>query len=160
MSWQCCAAYDFSNTNPDILDVSIWYNDTYANGTEGAPSYLVRVSRSLNMVSLFLHLANTERGFWVSGSCVLALEFLSECVIWCFQASQAFLRYKMGVATELPLLFVKEMPKEDSRLRLDFASLLGPLFYMWILGFMFPVSTYIVVWIFSLVSLSEAPEMH
>ncbi|KAG0620187.1 hypothetical protein M758_4G196700 [Ceratodon purpureus] len=54
-------------------------------------------------------------------------------------ASQAFLRYKLGEAAELPLLFVKEMPKDNSQLRLDFASLLGPLFYMWILGFMFPV---------------------
>lgn len=54
-------------------------------------------------------------------------------------AAQAFLRYKAGPNTALPLLFVKEMPKEETTLRLDFSSLIGPLFYMWVLGFLFPV---------------------
>lgn len=54
-------------------------------------------------------------------------------------ASQAYLRWKMGPTQELPLLFVKEMPKPSTELRLDFTSLIGPLFYMWVLGFLFPV---------------------
>jgi ABC-type multidrug transport system ATPase subunit len=54
-------------------------------------------------------------------------------------ASQAFLRFKLGPTASLPLLFTREMPKPETRLRLDFASLLGPLFYMWVLGFLFAV---------------------
>ncbi|KAG0592931.1 hypothetical protein KC19_1G291300 [Ceratodon purpureus] len=54
-------------------------------------------------------------------------------------AAQAFLRYKSGPSASLPLLFLKEMPKPETRLRLDFSSLIGPLFYMWVLGFLFPV---------------------
>jgi hypothetical protein len=54
-------------------------------------------------------------------------------------ATQAFLRLKAGPVTDLPLLFVKEMPKVDTQLRLDLSSLIGPLFYMWVLGFLFPV---------------------
>lgn len=54
-------------------------------------------------------------------------------------AAQAFLRFKLGPTVELPLLFVKEMPKVGTQLRLDFSSIIGPLFYMWILGFLFPV---------------------
>ncbi|XP_073389468.1 ABC transporter A family member 7 isoform X4 [Physcomitrium patens] len=54
-------------------------------------------------------------------------------------ASQAFLRFLMGPAAQIPLLFVKEMPKPSMQLRLDFSSLLGPHFYMWVLGFLYPV---------------------
>uniref|UniRef100_A0A7I4ACZ0 ABC transporter domain-containing protein n=1 Tax=Physcomitrium patens TaxID=3218 RepID=A0A7I4ACZ0_PHYPA len=97
------AAFDFRNTNPASFDVNVIYNDTYANRTTDQPSFVIRVSRSLNM------------------------------------AAQAFLRYKQGGAAELPLLFVKEFPKPNSQLRLDFSSLLGPLFYMWVLGLLFPV---------------------
>jgi hypothetical protein len=57
------------------------------------------------------------------------------------KASESFLSFKAGRLAQLPLLFVKEMPKPNSKLRFDFSSLLGPLFYMWILGFLFPVST-------------------
>jgi hypothetical protein len=71
--------------------------------------------------------------WWGCVSCSLSLSnFL--------QASQAFLLYKSGGSISLPLLFVKEMPKEETQLRLDFSSLIGPLFYMWVLGFLFPVS--------------------
>merc|ERR1719383_296511 len=36
-------------------------------------------------------------------------------------------------------LYIKEMPKGASDLRLDFSSLLGPLFFLWVLGLPFPV---------------------
>ncbi|XP_024360476.1 ABC transporter A family member 8 [Physcomitrium patens] len=54
-------------------------------------------------------------------------------------ASQAFLRLKLGPTAELPLLFVKDMPKGAKHLSLNFSLIIGPLFYMWILGLLFPV---------------------
>lgn len=35
--------------------------------------------------------------------------------------------------------FFKEMPKPETRLSLDFSSLLGPLFFVWVLGLPLPV---------------------
>lgn len=54
-------------------------------------------------------------------------------------AAQAFLRLLQGPDAELPLWFVSEMPKGETSLRLDFASLLGPLFFMWVIQLLLPV---------------------
>ncbi|KAJ7541144.1 hypothetical protein O6H91_10G048600 [Diphasiastrum complanatum] len=54
-------------------------------------------------------------------------------------AVQAFLRLIKGPTAELPLWFIKEMPKPETKLRLDFSSLLGPLFFMWVIQLLFPV---------------------
>ncbi|CAM6105629.1 unnamed protein product [Calypogeia fissa] len=60
-------------------------------------------------------------------------------------AAQAFLRFLTGPQAELPLWFVKEMPKGSSKLTLDFSSILGPLFYAWIIQLLLPVIlTYLV----------------
>ncbi|MCO5597007.1 hypothetical protein L7F22_051079 [Adiantum nelumboides] len=60
-------------------------------------------------------------------------------------AAQAFLRMLQGPDAELPLWFVSEMPKGESQLKLDFASLLGPLFFMWVIQLLLPViMTYLV----------------
>lgn len=40
--------------------------------------------------------------------------------------------------------FVKEMPKPETTLRVDFASLLGPLFFTWVISQLFPVSQYVL----------------
>ena len=37
--------------------------------------------------------------------------------------------------------FVKETPKVGTKFRLDFSSLLGPLFFTWVVQMLFPVST-------------------
>ena len=37
-----------------------------------------------------------------------------------------------------PQLYMKETPKGATKLRLDFSSLLGPLFFLWVLGLPFP----------------------
>lgn len=69
------AAYDFRNTNPASFDVNVWYNDTFANRTIRQPSAMIRVSRSLNMVSTLFLLA-TE------GTVIpFSLPFLSSCVL-------------------------------------------------------------------------------
>ena len=37
------------------------------------------------------------------------------------------------------LEFVKEMPKPTTKSEIDFSSLLGPLFFMWVIELLFPV---------------------
>jgi len=36
--------------------------------------------------------------------------------------------------------FVKEMPKPETKLRLDIASLIGPIFFTWVILLLLPVS--------------------
>jgi hypothetical protein len=38
------------------------------------------------------------------------------------------------------LEFSKEMPKQATRLTIDFSSLAGPLFFEWVVALLFPVS--------------------
>jgi hypothetical protein len=54
--------------------------------------------------------------------------------------SQAYLRLILGSSAQLPLRFVSEMPKLATRIMLDFSSLLGPLFFMWVIQLLYPVS--------------------
>ncbi|XP_058195611.1 ABC transporter A family member 7-like [Rhododendron vialii] len=54
-------------------------------------------------------------------------------------ASNAYLQLLRGPATKMLFEFVKEMPKPASQLKLDFASLLGPLFFTWVIIQLFPV---------------------
>jgi len=56
------------------------------------------------------------------------------------QGTSAFLKTFYGDEVEVPLLYVKDFPKDQSELKLDFSLLLGPLFYMWILQLLYPVS--------------------
>ncbi|KAL2613554.1 hypothetical protein R1flu_025246 [Riccia fluitans] len=61
-------------------------------------------------------------------------------------AAQAFLRFVSGPNAELPLWFVKEMPRQSSTLRLDLSALIGPLFYMWVSALLFPVILQTIVY--------------
>ncbi|CAL5362178.1 unnamed protein product [Camellia sinensis] len=97
------AAYDFLNSNLNNFNVSIWYNSTYKNDTGNGPLALMRVPRSVNLVS------------------------------------NAYLQFLLGPATNILFDFVKEMPKPETQLRLDFASLLGPLVFTWVIIQLFPV---------------------
>ncbi|KAL3640607.1 Phospholipid-transporting ATPase abca7 [Castilleja foliolosa] len=54
-------------------------------------------------------------------------------------ASNAFLEFLLGPTTQMLFEFVKEMPKPETRVRLDFSSLLGPLFFTWVIVQLFPV---------------------
>ncbi|CAH9126171.1 unnamed protein product [Cuscuta epithymum] len=53
--------------------------------------------------------------------------------------SNAYLQFLLGPSTKMQFEFVKEMPKPETRVRLDFASLLGPLFFTWVVIQLFPV---------------------
>lgn len=60
-------------------------------------------------------------------------------------AANAYLKRKLGPAASARLVGVKDMPKGASRLSLDFSSLLGPLFSMWLLQLMLPVGVHALV---------------
>lgn len=42
----------------------------------------------------------------------------------------------------MQLEYVKDMPQPARELRLDFSSLLGPLFFTWVIQSLFPVSAF------------------
>ncbi|KAK6123286.1 hypothetical protein DH2020_042963 [Rehmannia glutinosa] len=54
-------------------------------------------------------------------------------------ASNAYLEYLLGPTTKMLFEFVKEMPKPETRVRMDLSSLLGPLFFTWVIIQLFPV---------------------
>ncbi|CAI9112239.1 OLC1v1012658C1 [Oldenlandia corymbosa var. corymbosa] len=54
-------------------------------------------------------------------------------------ASNAYLQFLLGPGSKILFEFVKEMPKPETRIRLDFSSLLGPLFFTWVILQLFPV---------------------
>ncbi|KAJ6808420.1 ABC transporter A family member 7-like isoform X1 [Iris pallida] len=59
--------------------------------------------------------------------------------------SNAFIQYLRGTDTMMQIEYVKEMPQPGTKLRLDFSSLLGPLFFTWVIQLLFPVIlTYLV----------------
>ncbi|CAN6456039.1 unnamed protein product [Victoria cruziana] len=60
-------------------------------------------------------------------------------------AANAYTNFLKGSGVKMPLEFVKEMPKPATQLKLDFSSLIGPLFFTWVIELLFPVMlTYLV----------------
>ncbi|VVB04503.1 unnamed protein product [Arabis nemorensis] len=53
--------------------------------------------------------------------------------------SNAYLQYLLGPGTKSLFEFVKEMPKLETTLHVDVASLTGPLFFTWVILLLFPV---------------------
>ncbi|KAM7483290.1 hypothetical protein LguiB_007873 [Lonicera macranthoides] len=100
---EIAAAYDFLNSDMNHYNMNIWYNSTNKNDSGNGPLALMRVPRSVNLVS------------------------------------NAYLQFLLGPATKMLFEFVKEMPKPETQLRLDFSSLLGPLFFTWVILQLFPV---------------------
>ncbi|KAG6683458.1 hypothetical protein I3842_12G014200 [Carya illinoinensis] len=54
-------------------------------------------------------------------------------------ASNAYIQFLRGPGTKIIFEFVKEMPKPGTKLRLDLSSLLGTLFFTWVILQLFPV---------------------
>ncbi|ESQ45797.1 hypothetical protein EUTSA_v10011038mg [Eutrema salsugineum] len=52
--------------------------------------------------------------------------------------SNAYLQYLQGPGTRISFEFVKEMPKQETKLRLDLASLIGPVFFTWVILLLLP----------------------
>lgn len=69
-------------------------------------------------------------------------------MVICFihvQASNAYLQRLLGQTNKILFEFVKEMPQPGRKLRLDLSSLLGPLFFTWVILQLFPVSSIFVI---------------
>lgn len=59
--------------------------------------------------------------------------------------SNAFLQFSRGNDVKVLFEYVKEMPKADTKIKLDVSSVLGTLFFVWILVLPFPIiMTYLV----------------
>ncbi|KAK8940164.1 ABC transporter A family member 7 [Platanthera guangdongensis] len=99
------AAYDFSNTNINKFNVTVWHNETYKS-----MGPLLRIFRSSNA------------------------------------ASNAYLQFLKGANVKMLLEFVKEMPKGATKPSIiDVSTMLGPLFFTWVIELLFPVMlTYLV----------------
>ncbi|KAL1210263.1 ABC transporter A family member 7 [Cardamine amara subsp. amara] len=100
---EIAAGYDLLNTDSNNFNVHIWYNSTFKEGSRNRLIKLLRVPRSVNLVS------------------------------------NAYLQFLQGPGTRILLEYIKEMPKPETRLRLDIASLIGPLFFTWVILLLFPV---------------------
>ncbi|CAH2064992.1 unnamed protein product [Thlaspi arvense] len=97
------AAYDLLDTDMNNFNVTIFYNSTYKTKLLERRVKLVRVPRSVNLVS------------------------------------NAYLQYLKGPGTKMLFEFIKEMPKPETRLRVDVASSIGPIFFTWVILLLFPV---------------------
>ncbi|CAN7073344.1 unnamed protein product [Brassica oleracea var. botrytis] len=100
---EIAAAYDLMSTDKKNFNVTIWYNSTYKDEFSTGPVKLVRVPRSINLIS------------------------------------NAYLKFLKGPGLRILCEFVKEVPKHATRLNTDIASLLGPLFFTWVVLLLFPV---------------------
>ncbi|KAL3149658.1 hypothetical protein ABBQ38_013490 [Trebouxia sp. C0009 RCD-2024] len=60
-------------------------------------------------------------------------------------ATNAFLTFSQGGGARVDLEGVRDMPKVGSRLQLDFSSLLGPLFFEWLMQLLLPVFVFTLV---------------
>ncbi|KAJ4895630.1 ABC transporter A family member 8 [Raphanus sativus] len=54
-------------------------------------------------------------------------------------ASNAYLEFLKGSQTKILFEYIKEMPKPETKLALDITSLIGPLFFTWVILLLFPV---------------------
>ncbi|KAL0762372.1 hypothetical protein Bca101_078523 [Brassica carinata] len=99
---EIAAAYDLMSTDKKNFNVTIWYNSTYKDEFSTGPVKLVRVPRSINLIS------------------------------------NAYLKFLKGPGLRILFEFVKEVPKHATRLNTDIASLLGPLFFTWVVLLLFP----------------------
>ncbi|CAI8610029.1 unnamed protein product [Vicia faba] len=97
------SAFDFLNSNGNEFNVTVWYKSTYKDVTNFGPTALLRIPRSVNLIS------------------------------------NAYLQYLRGPGTKMLFEFVKEMPKSETPFRIEIASLLGGLFFTWVVLQLFPV---------------------
>ncbi|KAJ0241681.1 ABC transporter A family member 8 [Hirschfeldia incana] len=54
-------------------------------------------------------------------------------------ATNAYLEFLKGSQTKILFEYIKEMPKPETKLTLDITSLVGPLFFTWVILLLFPV---------------------
>lgn len=106
---ELAAAYDLLASTEKQYMADIWYNAVGKDNIFDKAHHLVRVPRSVNLVS------------------------------------NAYLKFLRGFGTKMQFDFVKEMPKGESKITFDLESLIGIMFYVWIVELLFPVMlTYLV----------------
>lgn len=128
------SGYDFLGTTQYGLGVNVWYNSTYNGNTAYSFIATLRVPRLVNAVcalfSIILSLTNS----------VSKYGFFSDSLWLSLQVSNAYLKFVKGTWVEIPLEYVKDMPKVGTSFQLDLSSLLSALFFTWIIELLFPVS--------------------
>ncbi|XP_068464668.1 ABC transporter A family member 7-like isoform X1 [Phaseolus vulgaris] len=97
------SAFDFLNSNGNRYNVSIWYNSTYNQDRGFTANALLRIPRSVNLIS------------------------------------NSYLQFMLGPGAKIIFEFVKEMPKPETIFRLDISSIVGTLFFTWVILQLFPV---------------------
>ncbi|MCD7455440.1 hypothetical protein HAX54_028127 [Datura stramonium] len=104
------AAYDFLNSNRNSFNAGICI------------TLPIRMTQAINLYGIDKGSSLSEFG----------KPSLSTAMFFCMQivldlASNAYLQFLLGPSARMLFEFVKEMPKPETKLRLTFASLLGPL---------------------------------
>lgn len=61
------------------------------------------------------------------------------------QASNAYIKFLRGSGVDMLFEYVKEMPKVGTQLKFDLSSILGALFFTWIVELLFPVSVITII---------------
>ncbi|KAE9601964.1 putative molybdate-transporting ATPase [Lupinus albus] len=100
---EIAAAFDLLNSNSNRFVVNVWYNSTYGGSKLISPKKLIRIPRSVNLIS------------------------------------NAYLESVMGPGVKVLLDFIKEMPKSEMSFRIEIGSLIGGLFFTWVILQLFPV---------------------
>ncbi|KAJ3683353.1 hypothetical protein LUZ60_013580 [Juncus effusus] len=138
-----------------VQGLALWRNTSDMINDEFFKGYRQsNIERKSNeFLTAYDFLDSSERGFHVnvyynstfkndSGFDPLSLQRVPRSIN---AASNAFLKFLRGAGVSMELEFVKETPKVGTKTRLDFSSLLGALFFTWIIELLFPVIlTYLV----------------
>lgn len=127
-------AYDLMSTDRKNFNVTIWYNSTYSDEFSTESAKLVRVPRSINLVTNYTMVMYSQ-DILSSLNSQLHISLIVK-----LQISNAYLKFLKGLGTKILFEFVKEVPKQETKINQDIASLLGPLFFTWVVLLLFPVS--------------------
>ncbi|XP_021892087.1 ABC transporter A family member 7-like, partial [Carica papaya] len=128
--------YLWRNTSTDVNNEL--YRGYYKGNSEGKTNGIVAAYDFLNS-----NIFNFNLSIWYnSTSTKKAVREHSELVRVPRSvnlASNAYLQFLQGPGARILFEFVKQMPKAETKLRLDIASVIGPLFYIWVILQLFPV---------------------
>jgi hypothetical protein len=103
-------------------------------GGEGYVKILFHAFRILNVVHLSTYLHQVT----LLVTCKLAAS--NDKLSIHLQASNAYLQFSQGPGTNMIFEFLKEMPKPETKIRLDLSSLLGTLLFTLVVLQLFPVT--------------------
>ncbi|KEH31922.1 ABC transporter A family protein [Medicago truncatula] len=128
--------YSWRNSSSDIN------KELYQTYQRGNPKRRIN-----NIVSVFDFLNSNEDGFNVTvrfnattkGADINHLNAMLRIPRSVNMISNAYLQFLLGPSTKILFEFVKEMPKSETPIRIEIATLLGSLFFTWVVLQLFPV---------------------